>query len=127
MRHDAPTPALAVLDLLSRADALAVVATMAIQAGDEAQLATALDERSAVIDAAIAAWRAVEASGPSADLRDRVAGAARSTMASGQQARATAVIARDEVVAALSALEARQQASQEYQNGAQHGTINVVL
>jgi hypothetical protein len=127
MRPDAPTPALAVLDLLARADALAVVATMAIQAGDDAQLAAALEERSAVIDAAIAAWRVAEAAGPARELRDRVAGAARSTVASGLQARATAVIARDEVVAALSALDARQQASQEYQTGSQHGTINVVL
>ena len=126
MRPDAPVPTQVVLDLLSRADALAAAATAAIAGGDAAQLSALLDEREAVIDAVRRTWLAAGHQ-PTAEQVARVSLATRTSLAIGQAARNTAVVARDEVVAALAALDARQLASHEYHTGTPHGTIDVVL
>jgi hypothetical protein len=126
MQPDAPVPAQVVLDLLSRADALAAAATDAIEAADDDQLSALLDEREVVIDAIRRTWRAAGHQ-PTAEQIARVGQATRASVAHGQAARRTAIIARDEVVAALAALDARQLAAHEYDSGTQHGTIDVVL
>ena len=126
MRPDAPIAAQIVLDLLARADVLAVEATAAIESGDEAQLAAVLDDRDAVISAIQRTWRdAAHTAFP--EQHARVTQATRASLALGLAARNTARVARDEVVAALSALDARQLASHEYHPGTPHGTIDVVL
>ncbi len=126
MRPDFPVPTQVVLDLLSRADALAAAASGAIEAGDDGQLSALLDERETVIDAVRRAWLA-DGHLPTAEQIARVAAATRTSLALGQAARDTALVARDEVVAALAALDARQLASHEYHTGTPHGTIDVVL
>lgn len=127
MRHDAAAPALVVIDLLKRADTLAEAASAAIAAGDHGLLTAVLDDRQVVITAAIDTLKLVHASGPSAAVTSQLATAARGSIAAGQQARATAQVAREQVLAELSALDARQQASQEYQSDAPRSSINVVL
>lgn len=126
MRPDAPGAAQIVLDLLARADVLAVEATAAIESGDEAQLAAVLDDRDAVISAIQRTWRdAAHTTLP--EQHARVTQATRASLALGLAARNTAQVARDQVVAALSALDARLLASHEYHLGTPHGTIDVVL
>ena len=115
-----------VLDLLARADALAAVAKAAIEAGDDAQLADVLDAREAVIDAIVRTWHGA-AHQTSPQHLAMVTQATLASMALGVAARDTAIIARDEVVAALAALDARQLASHEYRSGTPHVTIDVVL
>ncbi|MCC7052704.1 MAG: hypothetical protein IT355_05515 [Gemmatimonadaceae bacterium] len=119
------SPAAAVLQLLARADALASTATAAIASGDEAQLAATLDERQAVIEAVETASRAVTA--PPADLRATLLAAARQSLTLGLAARNSAALAREQVVAELATLDARQHASHEYQSGSAQATIDVVL
>jgi hypothetical protein len=126
MRPELLTPSDAVLDLLAHADALAASACAAITAGDEAQLAAILDEREAVIDAVARLWRDTTHA-PTAQQRAQVMQASRAALERGLVARNTAIIARDEVVGALAALDARQLASHEYHTGTSHGTIDVVL
>jgi hypothetical protein len=126
MRPDAPVPADVVLVLLSRADALAAAATGAIESGEDARLSALLDERDAVIDAIRRTWLA-PGHRPSAAQVARVTEATRTSLASGMAARNTAIIARDEVLTALAALDARQAASHEYHIGEPHGRIDVVL
>ena len=126
MRPDAPTAAQTVLDLLARADVLAVEATVAIELGDEAQLAAVLDDRDAVISAIQRTCRdAAHTASP--EQHARVTRATRASVALGLAARNTAQVARDQVVAALSVLDARQLASHEYHPGTSHSTIDVVL
>lgn len=126
MRPETLTPSDAVLDLLARADELAVAACAAIDAGDDAQLAAVLDEREAVIEAIVRIWRDSSHS-PTPQQRARVTQASRESLDRGLVARNAAVLARDEVVGALAALDARQLASHEYHTGTPHGTIDVVL
>lgn len=127
MRPDTATPALAALDLLARADALAAAANHAIAAGDEAALDALLEERGVVIMAAIAACEAAMAEHASEAMREELATATRGAVAGNDVVRSTAERARHEVVTELAALDARQQASQEYQPVAAHGRIDVVL
>ncbi len=127
MRYDAPVRVDVVLDLLARADTLAVAASEAIVAGDDTRLAALLDDREVVIGAVVSALRETATQPVSADQLDRVSQAARSTLAVGLQTRATAQIARDEVVLALSVLDARQQASQEYRPSAPERAVDVRL
>jgi hypothetical protein len=126
MRPETLTPSDAVLDLLARADALAASACAAIATGDESQLAAVLDEREAVIDAIARVWREPSHS-PTPQQRACVTRASHATLERGLVARNTAIIARDAVVGALAALDARQLASHEYHTGTPHGTIDVVL
>lgn len=127
MRHDAAAPVLVVIDLLQRADTLAEAAAAAIAAGDHDLLTAVLDDRQEIITAAIETWKRVEATGASAAVTAQVAKAATSSVAAGNQARAVAQVARAEVLSALAALDARQQASQEYLSDAPRSLINVVL
>ena len=126
MRPDAPNATQIVLDLLARADVLAALATAAIESGDEAQLAAVLDDRDAVISGIQRTWRESSLTATSEQLA-HVAQATRASFALGLAARNTAQVARDQVVAALAALDARQVASHEYRTGTPHGTIDVVL
>ena len=120
------SPAHVVLDLLQRADALANAATAAIESGDDAHLGAVLDERAAVIDAILRTWREATHQ-PAPEQLARVTQATRTSLALGIAARNTAMVARDQVVAALAALDARQLASHEYQPGAALSTIDLVL
>ncbi len=127
MRPDAAVPSAVVIELLARAEALARAASDTIEAGDDAQLAALLDERDAVISAIGAAWQDARPETLTPELLGQVAQAMRSTQAAGVQARAAATRIRAQVVADLSAFDARQLASQEYQSGQGNATINVVL
>lgn len=127
MRYDAPVRVDVVLDLLARADTLAVAASAAIVAGDDTRLAALLDDREVVIGAVIRVLHETAMQPVTADQREQVSRAARSTLEVGLQTRATAQIARDEVVMALSVLDARQQASQEYRPSAPERAVDVRL
>ncbi len=127
MRPDAPSPSLAVLDLLARADALALTASAAIGAGDDEALSAVLEDRGVIVEAALAAWGDVLPADRTPSLVARVRAAAQTAVQSGAEARLVAVRARDLVVAELSVLDARQQASHGYQSGSALGSINVVL
>ncbi len=129
MRPDPASPALAVLQLLSRADELAAVAAVAIRAGNDAAVFAILDERSAAIDAAIRTWASIPVAARTTELKSRVDAAARSAVHAGLVTRELAVQVRDQTVSELSALEARQQASNEYESrtDSARGSINVVL
>lgn len=125
---DAPVPSQVVLDLLARADLLAAAASEAIVAGDDDRLAALLDDREVVIGAVIGVWKNAAAHRHTADQIERMTRATRATLAVARQTHATAVVARDRVVSELSALDARQHASQEYQSRTTpHGSIDVVL
>jgi hypothetical protein len=126
MRYDVPSPADLVLDLLARADALAVAASAAIVAGDDARLSALLDDREGVIDAVVRVWHRAVGHPATADELGRVSRAATATLAAGLETRAAAQVARDSVVLELAALDARQQASQEYHTGAPQHSIDVV-
>ncbi len=127
MRPDAAVPSAVVLELLARAEALAHAASDTIETGDETLLTTLLDERDAVISAIGAAWQDARPETLTPELLGRVAQAMRSTQAAGVQASAAATRIRAQVVAELSAFDARQLASQEYQTGQERVTIDVVL
>jgi hypothetical protein len=129
MRYfDAPVPSQVVLDLLARADLLAAAASEAIVAGDDDRLAALLDDREVVIGAVIGVWKDTAAHHHTPAQIERMTRATRATLATAQQTQATAGIARDQVVSELSALDARQQASQEYlSRTTPHGSIDVVL
>lgn len=127
MRPDAAVPSAVVLELLARAEILARAAADAISANDELQLSAILDERDAVISAIGTAWQEARPESLTPELLGRVAQAMRSTQAAGVQARAAAMRIRAQVVAELSAFDARQLALQEYQSGSERVTINVVL
>ena len=127
MQYEVAGPDVAVLDLLARANDLADAAVAAIERGDDAALNDLLDQRGRVVAAAVAAWRETSALAPTAELVSRVAAAAQVSIRIGHQAGAVAKRVKDEVVAELSLLEARQSASQEYQQGSVHTAINVVL
>lgn len=124
---DAPVPSQVVIDLLARADLLAAAASEAIVAGDDDRLAAVLDDREIVIDAVVSVWKDAATHRHTADQIARMTRATRATLAAAQQTHATAVVARDQVVGELSALDARQQASQDYQSGTPHRSIDVVL
>ncbi|MDZ7630640.1 MAG: hypothetical protein U5K74_04565 [Gemmatimonadaceae bacterium] len=127
MRHDAATPTQVVLDLLRRADELAAAAADAIDVGDHDRLAAVLDDRQEVIAGAIGVWQELSPGQRSPELVHRVARAAQSTVALGERARDVALQARAQVVAELSAFDARQTASQEYQSDAPRSSIDLVL
>ncbi|MBC7840769.1 MAG: hypothetical protein H7099_00555 [Gemmatimonadaceae bacterium] len=128
MRYvDAPVPSQVVLDLLARADLLAAAASEAILAGDDDRLAALLDDRGVVIDAVVSVWKDAATHRHTADQIAQMTRATGATLAAASQAHATAVVARDQVVCQLSALDARQQASQDYQSGTPHRSIDVVL
>ncbi len=127
MRYEVVEPDVAVLDLLARANDLAAAAVAAIERGDDTALTELLEQRGRVVDAAVAAWRETLALAPAAELVSRVAAAAQVSIRIGHQAGAVANRVKDEVVTELSLLEARQSASQEYQQSSVHTAINVVL
>jgi hypothetical protein len=127
MRHEPAAPALAAIDLLARADSLALMAELAIGAGDTAALDAILVQRGEAISAAIAAWRDSTRQRPDPALEAQVARAAQATVASGQHTKAVATIARDQASAELTALEARQQAAHEYQPDPAGSRLDVVL
>jgi len=127
MQPDPVDPELLVLDLLARADRLALEASIALEAGDDARLTDLLDDRGVAIDAAGAAARTAAAGVLTVDVTTRLADAMRTTIASGDLLRRRALRSRNEVVAELAALESRQLASQEYHPEMPHGSINVVL
>ena len=127
MRYDDPVPAHVILDLLARSDALAVAASQAIVAGDDALLSALLDDRDAVIGAVISAWHCTANTSPSVGQMALLSQATGASVAAGLATHAAAVRARDQIVAELSALEARQQASQEYRTDTPHGSLDVVL
>jgi phosphopantetheine adenylyltransferase len=117
-----------VLDLLTRADALAEAAAVAIESGDHDRLIAVLDDRHEVIAGAITVWQETPAALRSPELAAQVAKAAQASVVSGQAACGAALRAREQVVAELSAFDARQTASQEYQtHDAPRASINVVL
>jgi hypothetical protein len=127
MRPEAAPPDQAALDLLTHADALALAATEAIAAGDDAALAMLLEERGIVVEAAIDALRQVMAAPPRPELAARLAAAARGSIATGADARVVAERAREQLSAEMAVLDARTLAAQEYRQDAQAATINVVL
>ncbi|HYW50328.1 MAG TPA: hypothetical protein VE861_06970, partial [Gemmatimonadaceae bacterium] len=102
-------------------------ANAAIGAGDDAALDAALEERGLVIAAAIAACQAAVADGASHGVREGLLAASQVAVTGGEIVRANAERVRGEVVSELAALDARQQASMEYQPVAPHGRIDVVL
>jgi hypothetical protein len=127
MRYQVVGPDVAVLDLLARANDLAAAAVVAIERGDEAGLTDLLDQRGRIVEAAIAAWREVAAAAPAPELVARVAAGVQVSVRLGHEARLVATRVRDEVAAELSSLDARQAASQEYQQSSVQRAINVVL
>jgi len=127
MRPDVVDPELLILELLARADRLALQASLALEAGDDARLTDLLDDRGVAIDAASVAARAASSGVLTADVMTRLATAMRTTIASGDMLRSRTLRSRNEVVAELAALESRQLASQEYCPDSPHGSINVVL
>jgi hypothetical protein len=127
VRYDAPAPAEIVLDLLSRADQLAVALSDAILGGDDARMAALLDDREAVVAAVIRACADTVATRPTAGQLSQLAHAGHETVAAGHVAQAAATRTRDLIVAELAALDARQQASDDYQADMPHGSIDVVL
>ncbi len=127
MRPEAAPPDQAALDLLTHADALALAATEAIAAGDDAALAMLLEERGIVVAAAIDALRQVMAVPPRPELAARLAAAARGSIATGHDTRAVVERAREQVAAEMAVLDARTLAAQEYRQDAPPTTINVVL
>ncbi len=129
MRYDPATAGLVVIDLLARADSLAVTAVAAIRAGDDATLAAAVEERGEIIAAALTTWQDATHSGrrETPATLSQIRQAAQVTIATGRQAEVTATIERDKLGMELSTLDARQQASQEYQPDAARSLIDVVL
>lgn len=127
MRYDLSTAGLVVIDFLAKADSLAVTAVAAIRAGDDATLAAAVEERGAIIAAALSTWQDAAASSCAPSTIAQVRMAAQMTVATGRQAAVAATIERDKLGTELSALDARQQASQEYQPDTPRGSIDVVL
>jgi len=127
MRPEAAPPDQAALDLLAHADALALAATEAIAAGDDAALAALLEERGIVVTAAIDALRQVMSAPPRPELAARLAAAARGSIATGLDTRAIAERARAQAAAEMAVLDARSQAAQEYGQGTPPTTIDVVL
>ena len=127
MRPEAAPPDQAALDLLAHADALALAATGAIDAGDDAALAALLEERGIVVAAAIDALRQMMFTPPHPELADRLADAARGSIATGLVTRAVAQRARAQVAAEMAVLDARSLAAQEYGQGTPPTTIDVVL
>lgn len=119
------SPAAAVLELLARADALAAAVGTAVSAGDDDALMAVIDERESVVAAAVAASRAVP--NPSPAFLGALHAAARESVTLGQAARNAVALAREQVATELAALDARQQASHEYQSGVAHATIDVTL
>jgi 23S rRNA G2069 N7-methylase RlmK/C1962 C5-methylase RlmI len=124
---DAPVPSQVVLDLLARADLLAAAASEAIVAGDDDRLAALLDDRDVVIGAVVDVWKDAAVHQHTPAQIERMTQATRATLAAAGRTHATAVIARDQVVGELSALDARQHASQEYGAVTSHRSIDVVL
>lgn len=127
MRPEPAPPDLAALDLLTHADALALAATKAIAAGDDAALAALLEERGIVVAAAIDALREVMAAPPRPELARRLADAARGSVTLGQEARLVAQRAREDAAAELAVLDARKHAGLEYQQAPGQATIDLVL
>lgn len=127
MRPEPAPPDEAALGLLAHADALALAATEAIAAGDDTALAVLLEERGIVVAAAVAAVRAATEAGSGPALTARLTSALRATADGGQRVWVTARRARELVSGELAVLDARQQASQEYEKGTAAATINVVL
>jgi translation elongation factor EF-Tu-like GTPase len=128
MRPEPAPPEQAALQLLAHADALALAATEAIAAGDDVAVAALLEERGIVVAAAIQAVQQVQRAGVAGDdLVARLTGAVRDSIRSGEQVRGAALRARDHVATELAVLDARHQASLEYQQGGLQATINVVL
>ena len=95
--------------------------------GDDDRLTDLLDDREVAIDAANVAVRAAATGALTIAVTTRLTDAMRTTIASGAMLHSRAMRSRNEVLAELAALEARQQASQEYRLDTPHGTINVVL
>lgn len=118
-------PGTAVLELLARADALAAAVGAAVAAGDDDALLAVLDERESVVAAAVAASRAVD--DPSPAFHAALTAAARESVTLGQAARNMVALAREQVATELAALDARQQASHEYQSATAQATIDVTL
>jgi len=127
MRPEAAPPDQAALDLLAHADALALAATEAIAAGDDAALAALLEERGIVVAAAIDALQQVLSAPPRPELADRLAAAARGSIATGLDTRAVAQRARAQASAEMAVLDARTLAAQEYGQSTPPTTIDVVL
>lgn len=127
MRHETAGADVAVLDLLARADALSAAAVVAIEQGDDSTLIELLDQRGAVVDAAVSAWNEASAAGPTADMTSRVVAAMQRSLRLGNQAQAVAVRGRADAATELSTLDARRTASVEYQLSPVHSAINVVL
>ena len=127
LRPEAAPPDQAALDLLTHADALALAATEAIAAGDDAALAMLLEERGIVVTAAIVALQQVMAAQPRPELAARLAAAARGSIGTGHDARAAAERARAQVATEMAVLDARTLAALEYRQDAPPTTINVVL
>lgn len=127
MRPEPAPPDQAALGLLAHADALALAAAEAIAAGDDTALAALLEERGIVVAAAVAAIRAATEAGSDPALPARLISALRATADGGKRAWVTAQRAREQASGELAVLDARQQASQEYEKGTAPATINVVL
>jgi len=127
MQPDAATPFFAAIDLLARADELALAASAAIVAGDDESVLALLDTRGAVITAAIDACGELLRTAHTADELVHVTEAAEQTVAIGAQARAAAILARTQALEELASLDAGQQGAHEYQPLQQHGQIDVVL
>jgi hypothetical protein len=129
MRPESAGPAVELLDLLARADTLAVAAIAAIGAGDDAALSVVVEDRGHLIDAVTRVCADLAARGPGAGTEAAavLTAAMRQSHAAGVMACDAAVRSRDEIVSQLSALEARQQASQEYQPDLQRTSIDVTL
>lgn len=127
MRPESAGQAAEVLDLLARADDLALAAIAAIAHGDDEALSALVEDRGSLIQAAASACEALAASRPPAETGERVAAAVRDSVLRGLEVRRAAIQCRDEIATALSVLDARQQASAEYQPGHIHGTIDVRL
>jgi tyrosyl-tRNA synthetase len=126
MRYDAPTPDALVLELLARADQLAMATSDAILSGDDAAMIALLDDREAVVAAVVGACAEMTVPLTGRQLA-ALSQASLATHATGHATCAAAERARDQVVAELAALDARQQAADDYQTGVSHGSINVVL
>jgi hypothetical protein len=123
MRYEATSPALLVVDLLARADALAGAIASAISRADDVALSGLLDERGDVI-------AAVEQASRSLDLDASVQTAVSEALATSQdiaeRVQQLAAITRDQIAAELASLDARRQATHEYLSDRSTGSFSII-
>jgi hypothetical protein len=127
MRHEPVPIGSVVLELLARADTLALWISEAIAAEDDARLGALLDDREAILAALASVMRGSPAEPLSAADRGAIDRALAHSAAVGNRVHALAQETREQIGAELASLGARQQAGLEYQAAGGEHAIDVVL